>query len=54
MAIPELKKTIGNVQELDLSLPYKVADLSLAELGQKEMKLAESEMPERNDQTSGG
>ncbi len=31
--------------ELDLSLPYKVADLSQAELGLKEMELAENEMP---------
>jgi len=30
---------------LDLSLPYKVADLSLAELGAREMKLSEKEMP---------
>ncbi len=45
MAMPGLKETIGNVPEMDLSLPYKVADISLAELGQKEMKLAENEMP---------
>lgn len=31
--------------ELDLSLPYKVADLSLAEWGRKEINLAEAEMP---------
>lgn len=31
--------------ELDLELPYKVADISLAELGIKEMQLAEKEMP---------
>ena len=31
--------------ELDLSLKYKVADFSLAEWGEKEMKLAELEMP---------
>ncbi len=30
---------------LDLSLKYKVADLSLAEFGRKEMQLAEKEMP---------
>ena len=30
---------------LDLSLPYKVADLSLAEWGRKELLLAEAEMP---------
>ncbi len=31
--------------KLDLSQPYKVADISLAELGRKEMKLSENEMP---------
>ncbi len=31
--------------ELDLSLPYKVADLSLADFGRKELDLAENEMP---------
>ncbi len=31
--------------DLDLSLPYKVADLALAELGRKEMALSENEMP---------
>ena len=45
MAMPGLKETMGNVPEMDLSLSYKVADISLAELGQKEMKLAENEMP---------
>ncbi|MDR1243181.1 MAG: adenosylhomocysteinase [Deltaproteobacteria bacterium] len=30
---------------LDLALPYKVADISLAEFGRKEMQLAEREMP---------
>ena len=32
-------------QALDLSLPYKVADMSLADFGKKEMQLAEREMP---------
>src|SRR5580765_7720409 len=32
-------------QNIDLSLPYKVKDLSLAEWGRKEIKLAEAEMP---------
>ncbi len=32
-------------QELDLSLPYKVADISHADLGFKEMQLSENEMP---------
>ena len=31
--------------ELDAGLPYKVADLSLAPLGHKEMALSEREMP---------
>jgi adenosylhomocysteinase len=31
--------------ELDLKMPYKVADLSLAEWGRKEIALAEKEMP---------
>lgn len=35
----------NKILERDLSLPYKVADLSLAELGQKEMQLSEREMP---------
>jgi len=30
--------------ELDLSLPHKVADISLAEWGRREMELAELEM----------
>lgn len=30
---------------IDLSLPYKVADMSLAEWGRKEIRLAEAEMP---------
>ena len=33
------------VQQIDLSLPYKVKDMSLAEWGRKEIKLAEAEMP---------
>ncbi|MCR4666260.1 MAG: adenosylhomocysteinase [Desulfovibrio sp.] len=32
-------------QELDLTLQYKVADMSLAEFGAKEMQLSEREMP---------
>ncbi len=31
--------------DIDHSLPYKVADISLADFGNKEMKLAENEMP---------
>ncbi|BAV05765.1 adenosylhomocysteinase [Filimonas lacunae] len=34
-----------SVQKIDLSLPYKVADFSLAEWGRKEIRLAEAEMP---------
>lgn len=33
------------VQPLDLKLPYKVADMGLADFGRKEMQLAEKEMP---------
>jgi adenosylhomocysteinase len=32
-------------QNIELSLPYKVADTSLAEWGRKEIRLAEAEMP---------
>ena len=32
-------------QNIDLSLPYKVKDISLAEWGRKEIRLAEAEMP---------
>src|SRR5213596_783787 len=32
-------------QKIDLSLPYKVKDISLAGWGRKEIKLAEAEMP---------
>ncbi|RXK86458.1 adenosylhomocysteinase [Filimonas effusa] len=34
-----------SVEKIDLSLPYKVKDISLAEWGRKEIKLAEAEMP---------
>ena len=30
---------------LDLSLPYKVTDMSLAEWGRKEIEISEHEMP---------
>ena len=33
------------LQNIDFSLPYKVADISLAEWGRKEIRLAEAEMP---------
>ncbi|MGI8951780.1 MAG: adenosylhomocysteinase [Chitinophagaceae bacterium] len=32
-------------EKIDLSLPYKVKDISLAEWGRKEIRLAEAEMP---------
>src|ERR1700688_3197630 len=32
-------------QSIDLKLPYKVKDMSLAEWGRKEIRLAEAEMP---------
>jgi adenosylhomocysteinase len=34
-----------SLQNIDLNLPYKVKDISLAEWGRKEIKLAEAEMP---------
>ncbi len=36
---------LSKVKPLDLSLPYKVADISLADFGRKEMQLSEREMP---------
>lgn len=35
----------NRAEPLDLSLDYKVADMSLADFGRKEMQLAENEMP---------
>ena len=40
-----VKEKEAFVPELDLSLPYKIADISLADWGRSEMKLAENEMP---------
>ena len=40
-----VKEKESFVPELDLSLPYKIADISLADWGRTEMKLAENEMP---------
>ena len=34
-----------NFLEVDTSLPYKVADMGLAEWGRKEISLSENEMP---------
>jgi adenosylhomocysteinase len=45
MAQAELREAGAGPMPLDLSLKYKVADLSLADFGRKEMKLAENEMP---------
>ncbi|WP_303236989.1 adenosylhomocysteinase [uncultured Bilophila sp.] len=36
---------MSNAKPLDLSLSYKVADISLADFGKKEMQLSEREMP---------
>lgn len=33
------------IEKIDLNLPYKVADISLADWGRKEIRLAEAEMP---------
>jgi len=44
MEIVKDSKSVG-VLKLDPSLPYKVADISLAAWGRKEIKLAENEMP---------
>ncbi|MBL7706048.1 MAG: adenosylhomocysteinase [Taibaiella sp.] len=37
--------SVQSKTHIDFSLPYKVADISLAEWGRKEIKLAEAEMP---------
>ena len=36
---------MSNLQNIDFSLPYKVADITLADWGRKEIRLAEAEMP---------
>ena len=36
---------MSNAKPLDLSLPYQVADISLADFGKKEMQLSEREIP---------
>ncbi|MBL7107490.1 MAG: adenosylhomocysteinase [Phycisphaerae bacterium] len=41
----ETKETKNNVLAFDPALPYKVADMSLAQWGRTEMQLAEKEMP---------
>ena len=45
MCLTETKEDFIRFSELDPALPYKVADISLAQLGLKEMKLSEKEMP---------
>ncbi|RZB30385.1 MAG: adenosylhomocysteinase [Desulfobacteraceae bacterium Eth-SRB1] len=45
MSVLKAMKDTKGVLEIDPSLPYKVADISLADFGFKEMKLAENEMP---------
>ncbi len=45
MSIVSMQKPQLDNDALDLSLPYKVADMALADFGNKEMKLAENEMP---------
>jgi adenosylhomocysteinase len=45
MTLAENVVTIDGPPAYDASLPYKVADISLADFGDKEMQLAENEMP---------
>ena len=45
MSEPQQKKAPSGFLDLDLTLPYKVADLSLADFGNREMALSENEMP---------
>ena len=40
-----LKNSHKKVEKIDLTLPYKVADLAGADFGRKEMQIAEKEMP---------
>jgi adenosylhomocysteinase len=42
---PKIKYMSAKTKNIDLSLPYKVKDMSLAEWGRKEIRLAEAEMP---------
>ena len=39
------EQTKDSVMKLDLALPCKIADISLADWGRTEMDLAENEMP---------
>ena len=45
MSLPKIKEVSNGFLKIDLSLPYKVADISQADLGFKEMALSENEMP---------
>lgn len=45
MTLASVEKETNPFLELDASLKYRVADISLADFGNKEMKLAENEMP---------
>ena len=45
MTMPELKAVDSGFLEIDPRLPHKVADIGLAEFGNKEMQLSENEMP---------
>ncbi|AOY58660.1 adenosylhomocysteinase [Desulfococcus multivorans] len=45
MTATHIKTESTRCMPLDLSLPYKVADMGLADYGNKEMQLAENEMP---------
>jgi adenosylhomocysteinase len=43
--LPSKQNNMSNLQNIDFSLPYKVADITLADWGRKEIRLAEAEMP---------
>ncbi len=45
MSFAKLKESGAGIEDIDLSLPYKVADLSLADFGIREMELSQKEMP---------
>ena len=45
MSFAKLKESGARIEDIDLSLPYKVADLSLADFGIREMELSQKEMP---------
>lgn len=45
MLVLDAQNSVNTVMPIDLKLPYKVADLSLADWGNREMQLAEKEMP---------